>query len=82
MRTLIDTNILVYAHDKDSANHESASSVVTAALARYFEKPIHTIFSGFDVWRCRGLHLRSRSQVQTLHEHDDFGLCTFADLGG
>lgn len=60
----------------------SRSFVVTAALARYLEKPIHTVFqvstSGALV---AGVYDREVS-VQTVLEHGDFGLGTFADLDG
>jgi acetolactate decarboxylase len=68
--------------EKSASSDGSVSSVVTAALARYLEKPIHTIFqvstSGALV---AGVDDRQVS-VQTLLEHGDFGLGTFADLDG
>src|SRR6201997_1512078 len=58
------------------------SSLVTAALARYLEKPIHTVFqvstSGALV---AGVYDREVT-VQTILEHGDFGLGTFANLDG
>jgi acetolactate decarboxylase len=60
----------------------SMSSVVTAALARYLERPIHTVFqvstSGALV---AGVYDREVS-VQTVLEHGNFGLGTFANLDG
>jgi acetolactate decarboxylase len=60
----------------------SASFVVTAALARYLERPIHTVFqvstSGALV---AGVYDREVS-VQAVLEHGDFGLGTFANLDG
>jgi acetolactate decarboxylase len=60
----------------------STSAVVTAALARYLERPIHTVFqvstSGALV---AGVYDREVS-VQTVLEHGDFGLGTFANLDG
>lgn len=57
-------------------------SLVTAALARYLEKPIHTVFqvstSGALV---AGVYDREVS-VQTILEHGNFGLGTFANLDG
>jgi acetolactate decarboxylase len=59
-----------------------ASSVVTAALAQYLEKPIHTVFqvstSGALV---AGVYDREVS-VQAILEHGNFGLGTFANLDG
>jgi acetolactate decarboxylase len=58
------------------------SSLVTAALARYLEKPIHTVFqvstSGALV---AGVYDREVT-VQAILEHGDFGLGTFANLDG
>jgi acetolactate decarboxylase len=60
----------------------TVSSVVTAALARYLEKPIHTVFqvstSGALV---AGVYEREVS-VQAILEHGNFGLGTFANLDG
>src|ERR1700751_6097275 len=58
------------------------SSLVTAALSRYLEKPIHTVFqvstSGALV---AGVYDREVT-VQAILEHGDFGLGTFANLDG
>jgi acetolactate decarboxylase len=58
------------------------SSLVTAALAQYLEKPIHTVFqvstSGALV---AGVYDREVS-VQAILEHGNFGLGTFANLDG
>jgi acetolactate decarboxylase len=60
----------------------TVSSVVTAALARFLEKPIHTVFqvstSGALV---AGVYDREVS-VQAILEHGNFGLGTFANLDG
>src|ERR1700760_850687 len=58
------------------------SSVISAALAQYLAKPIHTVFqistSGALV---AGIYDREVS-VQTILEHGNFGLGTFANLDG
>jgi acetolactate decarboxylase len=58
------------------------SSVVTAALAQYLNRPIHTVFqvstSGALV---AGVYEREVS-VGAILEHGDFGLGTFANLDG
>jgi acetolactate decarboxylase len=58
------------------------SSVVTAALAQYLEKPIHTVFqvstSGALV---AGVYDREVS-VEAILKHGNFGLGTFANLDG
>jgi acetolactate decarboxylase len=60
----------------------TVSSVVTAALAHYLEKPIHTVFqvsiSGALV---AGVYDREVS-VQAILERGNFGLGTFANLYG
>jgi acetolactate decarboxylase len=70
------------ALDEKAARCGGISSIVTTALARYLEEPIHTIFqvstSGALV---SGVDDRAVS-VRTLLEHGDFGLGTFADLDG
>jgi acetolactate decarboxylase len=73
---------------KDALDFEAArsgrttSSVVTAALAQYLERPIHTVFqvptSGALV---AGVCDREVS-VQTVLEHGNFGFGTFANLDG
>lgn len=73
---------------KAALDHEAArggrtvSSVVTELLAHYFQRPIHTVFqvstSGALV---AGVFDREVS-VQTVLEHGDFGLGTFANLDG
>jgi acetolactate decarboxylase len=70
------------ALEERAARSGGVSSIVTTALARYLEKPIHTIFqvstSGALV---AGVDDREVS-VKTLLEHGNFGLGTFADLDG
>jgi acetolactate decarboxylase len=65
-----------------SQSGRSMSSIVTAALAQYLERPIHTVFqvstSGALV---AGVYDREVS-VQTILEHGNFGLGTFANLDG
>ena len=74
---------LKFALDYEVARSGSTiSSVVTAALAQYLAKPIHTVFqvstSGALV---AGVYDREVS-VQTILEHGNFGLGTFANLDG
>jgi acetolactate decarboxylase len=58
------------------------SSLITAALAQFLEKPIHTVFqvstSGALV---AGVYDREVS-VEAILRHGDFGLGTFANLDG
>jgi acetolactate decarboxylase len=85
---MADLEILIPASLKRELNAEVArskrtvSSIVTTALARYLEKPIHTVFqvstSGALV---AGVYDREVS-VRTILEHGNFGLGTFANLDG
>jgi acetolactate decarboxylase len=83
-----DLDAMIPASLKAALDAEAArtkrtvSSVVTAALGQYLEKPIHTVFqvstSGALV---AGVYDREVS-VQAILEHGDFGLGTFANLDG
>lgn len=68
--------------DEAARSGRTISSIVTAALAQHLERPIHTIFqvstSGALV---AGVYDREVS-VQTVLEHGNFGLGTFANLDG
>ena len=70
----IPASLKAALEEKAARSSGGISSVVTTALARYLEKPIHTIFqvstSGALV---AGVYDREVS-VQTLLEHGDFGL--------
>jgi acetolactate decarboxylase len=78
----IPASLKAALEEKAAHSSGSVSSIVTAALARDLEKPVHTIFqvstSGALV---AGVYDREVS-VKTLLEHGDFGLGTFADLDG
>jgi acetolactate decarboxylase len=52
----IPASLKAALEEKAARDSGGVSSVVTAALAHYLEKPIHTV-SGFDVWRSRGRRL-------------------------
>ena len=68
--------------EEASRSGRPASAIVTAALASYLEKPIHTVFqvstSGALV---AGVYDREVN-VKTILQHGDFGLGTFANLDG
>jgi acetolactate decarboxylase len=75
-------SLKVALEEEMARSGRSTSSNVTAALAQYLEKPIHTVFqfstSGAIV---AGIYDREVS-VQAVLEHRDFGLGTFANLDG
>lgn len=78
----VPTSLKAALEEETSRSGRSSSSVVTSALARYFDRPIHTVFqvstSGALV---AGVFDREVS-VETLLDHGDFGLGTFANLDG
>jgi acetolactate decarboxylase len=70
------------ALEEKAGTSGGVSAVVTAALARYLEKPIHTIFQVSTSGALVAGVYESEVSVRTLLEHGDFGLGTFADLNG
>jgi acetolactate decarboxylase len=68
--------------DRASKNGASVETIVNLALSDYFNTPLHTLFqvstSGALV---AGVYDKQVS-VQTILEHGDFGLGTFAHLDG
>ena len=58
------------------------SAIVTAALASYLEKPIHTVFQVSTSGALVAGVYDGEVNVQTILEHGDFGLGTFANLDG
>lgn len=69
---------------EEKAAHSSGgiSSIITAALARDLKKPIHTIFQVSTSGALVAGVYDGEVSVQTLLEHGDFGLGTFAGLDG
>jgi hypothetical protein len=60
----------------------SPSSIITRALAQYLEKPIHTVFQVSTSGALVAGVFDREVTVQTVLEHGDFGLGTFANLDG
>ena len=58
------------------------SSLVTSALAQYLEKPVHTVFQISTSGALVAGVYDGEVNVQTILEHGDFGLGTFAHLDG
>lgn len=58
------------------------SSLVTAAVAQYLEKPIHTVFQISTSGALVAGVDDSEVSVQTILRHGNFGLGTFANLDG
>src|SRR6516165_9409618 len=78
----VPTSLEGVLEDEKARSGRSTSSIVVAALARYLEKPIHTVFqvstSGALV---AGVYDREVS-VEAILKHGNFGLGTFANLDG
>src|ERR1700756_4573319 len=78
----IPASLKAALEEKAARDSGGISSIITAALAHYLEKPIHTVFqvstSGALV---AGVYDREVT-VQAILEHGDFGLGTFANLDG
>jgi acetolactate decarboxylase len=78
----IPASLQAALEEETARSGRSRSFVVTAALAQYLERPIHTVFqvstSGALV---AGVYDREVS-VQAVLEHGDLGLGTFANLDG
>jgi acetolactate decarboxylase len=62
------------ALEEKAGTSGGVSAVVTAALARYLEKPIHTIFQVSTSGALVAGVYESEVSVRTLLEHGDFGL--------
>jgi acetolactate decarboxylase len=60
----------------------SISSVVTLALARYLEKPVHTVFQVSTSGALVAGVYDGEVCVRTILEHGNFGLGTFTNLDG
>jgi acetolactate decarboxylase len=82
LNTVVPASLVSALHAEAMRTGETASSVVTAALAQYLGTPIHTLFqvstSGALV---AGIYSGVVS-VQSILKHGDFGLGTFANLDG
>jgi acetolactate decarboxylase len=78
----VPESLQVAIEEEKARSGRSTSSIIVAALARYLEEPIHTVFevstSGALV---AGVYDREVS-VQAILEHGNFGLGTFANLDG
>ena len=58
------------------------SSIVTTALSRYLGVPVHTLFQVSTSGALVGGVYDREVSVETILEHGDFGLGTFAKLVG
>ena len=78
----VPASLKIALDQEATRQRRTLSSIVTEALARYLEKPIHTLFqvstSGALV---AGVYEREVT-VRKILEHGDFGLGTFANLDG
>jgi acetolactate decarboxylase len=71
--TVVPVSLVSALHAEVKRTGETASSVVTAALAQYLGTPIHTLFQ---------VSTSGVVSVQWILKHGDFRLGTFANLDG
>src|ERR1700739_2611057 len=69
-------------NEEASRTGRGISSLVTSALAQYLEKPVHTVFQISTSGALVAGVYDGEVNVQTILEHGDFGLGTFAHLDG
>ena len=69
-------------HEEIARNKTDASSIVTAALAQYLQTPVHTLFQVSTSGALVAGVYSGAVNVQSLLQHGDFGLGTFANLDG
>ena len=78
----VPASLKIALDQEATRQRRTLSSIVAEAIARYLEKPIHTLFqvstSGALV---AGVYEREVT-VRKILEHGDFGLGTFANLDG
>ena len=69
-------------NDEIASTSTDASSIVTAALAQYLKTPVHTLFQVSTSGALVAGVYTGAVNVQSLLQHGDFGLGTFANLDG
>jgi acetolactate decarboxylase len=65
-----------------SADRASCNEVIAAALSRYLDAPLHTLFQVSTSAALVGGLYEGAVEVSRLLRHGDFGLGTFVDLAG
>ncbi|MBV8414272.1 MAG: acetolactate decarboxylase, partial [Verrucomicrobia bacterium] len=69
-------------NDEMARTNTDVSSIVTAALAQYLKTPVHTLFQVSTSGALVAGVYAGAVNVQSLLQHGDFGLGTFANLDG
>jgi acetolactate decarboxylase len=69
-------------HEEIARTKTDASSIVTAALAQYLKTPVHTLFQVSTSGALVAGVYSGAVNVQSLLQHGDFGLGTYANLDG
>ena len=79
---LIPESIYTALHARMSAEKETADHILSAALAQYLDRPLHTLFSvSTSTAIVEGLY-QGALRISRLLEHGDFGMGTFINLDG
>jgi len=78
----IPASLKAELNEEASRTGRGISSLVTSALAQYLEKPVHTVFQISTSGALVAGVYDGEVNVQTILEHGDFGLGTFAHLDG
>jgi acetolactate decarboxylase len=82
MRDAMKASLKPALEERSGGSSSCISSVVTAGLARYLKKPIHTLFQVSTSGALVAGVYDGKVSAKTLLEHREFGLGTFADMGG
>jgi acetolactate decarboxylase len=82
LNAVVPASLISALHAEAMRTGETASSVVTAALAQYLGTPIHTLFQVSTSGALVAGVYSGVVSVQSILKHGDFGLGTFANLDG
>jgi acetolactate decarboxylase len=78
----IPTSLSLALKDEVARTNTDESSIVTAALAQYLNTPVHTLFQVSTSGALVAAVYSGAVSVQSLLQHGDTGLGTFANLDG
>jgi acetolactate decarboxylase len=78
----IPNSLNLAINDEMARTNTDVSSIVTAALAQYLKTPVHTLFQVSTSGALVAGVYAGAVNVQSLLQHGDFGLGTFANLDG
>jgi acetolactate decarboxylase len=82
LNTVVPASLVSALRAEVMRTRETASSVVTAALAQYLGTPIHTLFQVSTSGALVAEIYSGVVSMQSILKQGDFGLGTFANLDG